>query len=67
MGAIALHPMVCSFTGLVAEVQLLGTVLLPLLTVSPIQLVTLGNHEGVCLALASESHHQLWWTWQQTQ
>ena len=62
MCTIALHPVVSSLAGLVAEVQVVGPVLLPLLAVGPIQLVTLGNHEGVGCTISSEGHHQLGWT-----
>jgi len=62
IGAVALHPVVGSFAGLVGEVQVLGPVRLPLLTVGFVQLITLGDHEGVCCTISSEGHHQLWWS-----
>ena len=59
VGAIALHPVVCSLAGLMAEVQGLLPVRLPLITVGAILGIPLGHHAGVCSPVTSEGHHQL--------
>ena len=62
IGTVPLQPVVCSLTWLVAEVQAVCPVGLPLLTVAAVLLVALGHHVGIRLPLMSECHHQLWWT-----